>query len=95
MTYYSHEVAKDLVLVTLDASKAQVFVPDAGLNDYGGRIDPGQLRWLENTLKANQKKTIIILTHHSMVPWCEGDKTNHNYWRMVLVGECGRSEGAG
>jgi 3',5'-cyclic-AMP phosphodiesterase len=87
MTYYSHEVAKDLVLVTLDASKAQVFVPDAGLNDYGGAIDPGQMRWLENTLKANQKKTVVILTHHSMAPWAEGDKenVNHNYWRMFWL----------
>ena len=80
MTYYTHEVAKDLVLVTLDGSRAQVFVPEAGLNDFGGKIDAGQMRWLENTLKANQKKTIIVLTHHSAVPWCEGDKTNHNSW---------------
>jgi 3',5'-cyclic AMP phosphodiesterase CpdA len=85
MTYYSHEVAKDLVLITLDASRAQVFVPEAGLNDFGGKIDPGQMRWLENMLKANQKKTIIILTHHSAVPWCEGDKTNHNAWRWFWV----------
>ncbi len=85
MTYYSHDLAEDLVLVTLDASKAQVFVPEAGLNDYGGRIDPGQMRWLEETLQANQNKTVIILTHHSMVPWCEGDKTNHNYWRMFWL----------
>jgi 3',5'-cyclic AMP phosphodiesterase CpdA len=35
MTYYSHEVAKDLVLITLDTSRAQVFAPDAGLNDFG------------------------------------------------------------
>jgi 3',5'-cyclic AMP phosphodiesterase CpdA len=85
MTYYSHEVAKDLVLITLDASRAQVFVPEAGLNDFGGRIDPGQMRWLENTLKANQKKTIIILTHHSAVPWCEGDKTNYNSFRWFWM----------
>jgi 3',5'-cyclic-AMP phosphodiesterase len=78
MTYYSHELAKDLVLVTLDSSRAQVFSPEAGLNDFGGKIDAGQMRWLENTLKANQKKTIIVLTHHSTVPWCEGDKKNHN-----------------
>ncbi len=77
-TYYSHELAKDLVLVTLDSSRAQVFSPEAGLNDFGGKIDAGQMRWLENTLKANQKKTIIVLTHHNMVPWCEGDKKNHN-----------------
>jgi 3',5'-cyclic AMP phosphodiesterase CpdA len=85
MTYYSHEVAKDLVLINLDASRAQVFVPEAGLNDFGGRIDVGQLRWLEATLKANQKKTIIILTHHSAVPWCEGDQTNHNSWRWFWM----------
>ncbi len=80
MTYYSHEVAKDLVLVSFDTSRAQVFVPEAGLNDYGGKLDVGQLRWLEGVLKKNQKKTVIILTHHNLVPWGEGDKTNHNYW---------------
>ena len=85
MTYYSHEVAKDLVLINLDASRAQVFSPEADLNDFGGKIDPGQMRWLENTLKANQKKTIIILTHHSAVPWCEGDKANHNAWRWFWM----------
>lgn len=78
MTYYSHEVAKDLVLVSFDTSRAQVFAPEAKLNDFGGRLDAGQLRWLEDTLKANRNKTIIILTHHNLVPWCEGDKTNHN-----------------
>jgi 3',5'-cyclic AMP phosphodiesterase CpdA len=85
MTYYSHTVAKDLVLVGLDASRAQVFVPEAGLNDYGGKIDVGQMRWLEKTLKANQSKTVIILTHHSLVPWGEGDRTNHNYWGWFRV----------
>ena len=85
MTYYVHEVAKDLVLVGLDASRAQVFVPEAGLNDFGGRIDAGQMRWLESVLKKNQNKTVIILTHHSLVPWQEGDKTNHNYWRWFWI----------
>lgn len=85
MTYYSHEIAKDLVLINLDGSRAQVFVPEAGLNDFGGKIEAGQMRWLENTLKANQKKTLIILTHHSLVPWQEGDKTNHNYWRWFWM----------
>jgi len=85
MTYYSHEIAKDLVLITLDTPRAQVFVPEAGLNDFGGKIDAGQMRWLESTLKVNQKKTIIILTHHSAVPWCEGDKTNHNSYRWFWM----------
>ncbi len=85
MTYYSHEVAKDLVLVTLDTSRAQVFVPEAGLNDFGGQIDVGQMRWLEDTLKKNQTKTVIILTHHSAVPWAEGDKTNYNAWRWFWM----------
>jgi 3',5'-cyclic AMP phosphodiesterase CpdA len=85
MTYYSHEVAKDLVLINLDTSRAQVFVPEAGLNDFGSKIDAGQMRWLENTLKANQKKTIMVLTHHNLVPWCEGDKTNHNSFRWFWM----------
>ncbi len=85
MTYYSHEVAKDLVLVALDTSRAQVFVPEAGLNDYGGKLDAGQMRWLEETLKKNRNKTVILLTHHSLVPWCEGDRTNHNYWGWFRI----------
>jgi 3',5'-cyclic AMP phosphodiesterase CpdA len=85
MTYYSHELAKDLVLITFDTSRAQVFVPEASLNDFGGRIDAGQMRWLESVLKKNQNKTVIILTHHSLVPWQEGDKTNHNYWRWFWI----------
>ncbi|MDP1990485.1 MAG: metallophosphoesterase [Syntrophales bacterium] len=80
MTYYTHEIAKDLVLVNLDSSCAQVFVPEAGLNDFGGAIDPGQMRWLEATLKKNQKKTMVVLIHHNLVAWSEGDKTNHNSW---------------
>ena len=80
MTYFAQEVAKDLVLINLDSSRAQIFVPEAGLNDYGGIIDPGQLRWLENTLQANQGKTILVMTHHSFFPWCEGDRTDHHNW---------------
>jgi len=78
MTYYSHEVARDLVLVAFDTSRAQVYSPEAKLNDFGGKMDAAQMRWLEDTLKANRKKTVIILTHHNLVPWCEGDRTNHN-----------------
>lgn len=86
MTYYAHEVAKDLVLLGLDTSRAQVFVPEANLNDYGGRIDTGQLRWLESVLKKNQKKTMMVLTHHSLVPWHEADKTkDHNFWRWFWM----------
>ena len=80
MTYYAQEVAKELVLVSFDTSRAQVFVPEANLNDFGGKMDPGQMRWLESVLKRYQKKMVMILTHHSLVPWGEGDKTNHNYW---------------
>jgi len=83
MTYYSHTVAKDLVLVGLDSTRAQVFVPEFNLNDFGGEINAGQMRWLERTLKTNQNKTIIILTHHSLVPWGEGEKNNHSYWRWL------------
>jgi len=85
MTYYAHEIAKDLVLITLDSTRAQVFVPEAGLNDFGGSIDPVQMRWLEETLKKNRKKTVIVMTHHNVVPWNEGDKTNHNYWRWFWM----------
>ncbi|MFZ4437117.1 MAG: metallophosphoesterase family protein [Syntrophales bacterium] len=85
MTYYAQEVAKDLVLVNLDSSRAQVFVPEAGLNDFGGAIDQGQMRWLEATLKKNQKKTVVVLIHHNLVPWNEGDKTNHNSWGWFIM----------
>lgn len=86
MTYYAHEVAKDFVLIGLDTSRPQVFVPEANLNDYGGRVDAGQMRWLESVLKKNQKKTIIVLTHHSVVPWHEADKTkDHNFWRWFWM----------
>ena len=54
MTYYAHEVAPGLVLVGLDTTRAQTFVPEAGLNDFGGRVDTGQMRWLESVLKKNQ-----------------------------------------
>ena len=43
MTYYAQEVAKDLVLVSFDTTRAQVFVPEANLNDFGGKMDPGQV----------------------------------------------------
>lgn len=79
-TYYAHEVAKDLLLINLDSSRAQVFVPEAGLNDYGGSIDAGQMRWLEKTLQDNQGKTIVLMTHHNFFPWCEGDRTDHHNW---------------
>jgi Icc protein len=85
MTYYAHEVAKDLVVVNLDSTRAQVFVPEAGLNDFGGAIDPGQMRWLEATLKKNQKKTVVVLVHHNLMSWNEGDKTNHNSWGWFMM----------
>lgn len=86
MTYYAHEVAKDLLLIGLDTTMAQTFVPEANLNVYAGRVDKGQLRWLETVLKANQKKTIVVLTHHSLVPWHEADKTTaHNQWRWFWM----------
>lgn len=85
MTYYSQNLGKDLVLVNLDTSRAQVFVPEAGLNDYGGSIDPAQMRWLEQTLKKNKGKTVIVLTHHSAVFWSEWDRANHNAWRWFTM----------
>jgi len=85
MTYYANEVAKDLVLINLDSTRAQVFVPEAGLNDFGGAIDPGQMRWFEATLKKNQNKTVVVLVHHNLVPWNEGDKTNHNSWGWFMM----------
>lgn len=85
MTYYAHEVAKNLVLINLDTSRAQVFSPEAGLNDYGGYVDPGQMRWLEKTLQANHGKTIIVMTHHNLIPWCEGDRTDHNKWGWFRI----------
>ena len=86
MTYYAHEVAKDLLVIGLDTTMAQTFVPEANLNVYAGRVDKGQLRWLESVLKANQKKTVIVLTHHSLVPWHEADKTiAHNQWRWFWM----------
>ena len=93
MTYYAHEVAKDLVLISFDTSRAQVFVPEANLNDFGGRLDDGQLRWLEAVLKKNQKKTIVVLTHHSLVPWHDGDAKNHNYWRWFWLDNAGDVRG--
>jgi 3',5'-cyclic-AMP phosphodiesterase len=86
MTYYAHEVAKDLLVIGLDTTMAQTFVPEANLNVYAGRVDKGQLRWLETVLKANQKKTVVVLTHHSLVPWHEADKTTaHNQWRWFWM----------
>ena len=86
--YYAHEVAKDLVLINLDCSRAQVFVRRPS-NDFGGAIDPGQMRWVEATLKKNQKKTVVVLTHHNLVPWSEGDKTNHNSWGWFMMDNAG------
>ena len=86
MTYYAHEVAKDLLVIGLDTTVAQTFVPEANLNVYAGRVDKGQLRWLETVLKANQKKTIVVLTHHSLVPWHEADMTTaYNQWRWFWM----------
>lgn len=56
MTYYASKVVKDRALVNLDSSRAQVFVPGAGLNDFGGAIDPGQMQWLEVTLKKEPEE---------------------------------------
>jgi 3',5'-cyclic-AMP phosphodiesterase len=85
MTYYAHEVAPGLVLIGLDTTRPQTFVPEAGLNDFGGRVDAGQMRWLESVLTQNQGKTIVVLMHHNLVPWSEGDKTNHNAWRWFWI----------
>lgn len=87
-TYYAHEVAPNLVLIGLDTPRdqGQVYVPKAKLNDYGGQVGPAQLRWLKKTLKANQGKSVIVLTHHSATPWHEADKTKeHNYYRWFWM----------
>ncbi|MCX5820092.1 MAG: hypothetical protein NT047_09320 [Deltaproteobacteria bacterium] len=52
---------------SISTPRARVFVPEAGINDFGGAIDPGQMRWIEATLKKNQKKTVVVLTHHNLV----------------------------
>ncbi len=96
MTYYAHEVAKDLLVIGLDTTMAQTFVPEANLNVYAGRVDKGQLRWLETVLKANQKKTIVVLTHHSLVPWHEADMTTaYNQWRWFWMENARRGHGPG
>jgi 3',5'-cyclic AMP phosphodiesterase CpdA len=43
------------------------------------------MRWLESVLKKNQGKTIVVLMHHNLVPWSEGDKENHNAWRWFWI----------
>ncbi|MBI5381708.1 MAG: metallophosphoesterase [Opitutae bacterium] len=85
MTYYAHEVAPGLVLVNLDSSRPQVYSPEAKLNDFGGAIDPAQLRWLEKTLRAHQGKTIMVMVHHSLVAWSPGEKTGHNHWNWFQL----------
>ena len=85
-TYYAREVAPGLVLVALDTTRPQVYVPEAGLNDYGGQVDAAQMRWLEATLKANAGKAVIVLTHHSAVNWHPAERSkDHNHWRWFWM----------
>lgn len=85
VTYYSQEIAKDLVLIALSSNRAQVFLPEFNHVDFGGMIDPDQMRWLEDTLKVNESKNIIILTHHPMVPWHEAEKEKGSHMRMFWM----------
>lgn len=85
-TYYAHEVAPDLVLIGLDTSRAQKYTLERKGNDFGGEVDPAQMRWLKKTLEANQGKSMIVLTHHSATPWHEADKTKeHNFFRWFWM----------
>ncbi|WP_417910844.1 metallophosphoesterase family protein [Candidatus Electronema sp. PJ] len=80
MSYYAHEVAKGLVLIGLDSIKQQVFLPEIKTNEFGGSIDPGQMRWLESVLQQHQGKTIMVLIHHGLASWSEGEKNNYHGW---------------
>ena len=85
-TYYAREVAPGLVVVALDTTRPPVYLAEAGMNDFGGGIDPGQMRWLEKTLRANRDKAVIVLTHHSAVPWHDAEKgKDHHQWRAFWM----------
>ena len=85
-TCYSREVAPGLVLVALDTSRPQVYVPEAELNDFGGAVGPAQMRWLEATLKASRGKTVIVLTHHGAVHWHPAEQSkDHHHWRWFWM----------
>ena len=85
-TYYAREVVPGLVLVALDSTRPQVYVPETGLNDYGGEVDAAQMRWLDATLAANKGKAVIVLTHHSAVHWHPAERSkDHNHWRWFWM----------
>jgi Icc protein len=59
--FYSHLLGNNIfVLLSDDRQKS---LP-AGLS-YGGYMEPEQVAWFEDTVKTNQDKNIIVLSHQS------------------------------
>jgi 3',5'-cyclic AMP phosphodiesterase CpdA len=63
-TYYSATVYDGVLLISLDST---VYAPGGGVvEDFGGKIDAEQLRWLETVLSENRDKKVILMLHHNV-----------------------------
>ncbi|MBE3070423.1 MAG: hypothetical protein IMZ66_09340 [Planctomycetes bacterium] len=72
--YWSREVLPGLILVGLDTVQ-----PGA----RGGHVDAQQLAWLDRTLTSCGDKTVIVVSHHGLVPLHPLDEGAA--WRHIMV----------
>ncbi|MFH0703018.1 MAG: metallophosphoesterase [bacterium] len=73
-TYWIDEPIENVLLIGLDTAIE---------NRFSGLISQEQLSWLEDIIKNNQNKFIIILMHHSPLPSCSQD-TEHPWKNFTL-----------
>lgn len=66
LTYWSELPTENILLIGLDTSIE---------NGFEGKIPKEELLWLDETLKSNPDRFIIITMHHSPVQWTTSDKT--------------------
>ncbi|MEM2546972.1 MAG: metallophosphoesterase [Candidatus Bathyarchaeia archaeon] len=78
-SYYTVELAPDLLLVALDTTGWGQFY------GWGGCVLPDQLSWLESVLKENPNKFVIVAAHHNFVYWHPDEETGVKNWNWFAV----------
>ena len=73
LTYWVQQLNNNTLLIGLDTSIE---------NKFEGKLAPEQLLWLDNTLKANSDKFIMIVMHHPAFQATASDKT---VWKRFVL----------
>ncbi|MDI3499574.1 MAG: alkaline phosphatase [Synergistaceae bacterium] len=72
-SWYSVDPVPGLHLIGLDSASHPKFS-----NSWGGDVSDEQIKWLEDDLKANADKTVLVMVHHALIKH-EGKDDPRNY----------------